>query len=88
MTRWGAGTLRIFAPDILPDVEKAIIVDTGDVVLLDDIANLWAHFDNFGSDNLFGAGEACFYASGECLPPPRVTCRCIKRTSEVVLPSH
>ena len=48
--------MRIFAPEILPDIEKAIIVDTGDVVLLDDIADLWAHFDNFDSDDLFGSG--------------------------------
>jgi len=32
-------------------------VDTGDVVLLDDIADLWAHFDNFDSDDLFGASK-------------------------------
>lgn len=48
------GTLRLFAPEILPSVEKVIVVDTGDVVLLDDIRKLWTHFDNFGSDHIFG----------------------------------
>jgi hypothetical protein len=49
-----AGTLRIFAADILPGVEKVIIMDTGDVVLLDDITNLWDHFDKFDHNDLFG----------------------------------
>ena len=48
------GTLRLFAPEILPSVEKVIVVDTGDVVLLDDIRKLWVHFDNFESDHIFG----------------------------------
>jgi hypothetical protein len=29
-------------------------MDTGDVVLLDDITNLWDHFDKFDHNDLFG----------------------------------
>jgi hypothetical protein len=57
-TNMGAcSTLRMFAPDILPSVEKAIIMDTGDVVLMDDVAELWGHFDNFDHNDLFGASK-------------------------------
>ena len=57
-TNMGAcSTLRMFAPEILPSVEKAIIMDTGDVVLMDDVAELWGHFENFDADDLFGASK-------------------------------
>ena len=57
-TNMGAcSTLRMFAADILPDVEKTIIMDTGDVVLQADVAELWGHFANFDEDDLFGASK-------------------------------
>ena len=57
-TNMGAcSTLRMFAPEILPSVEKAIIMDTGDVVLMGDVAELWGHFDNFDHNDLFGASK-------------------------------
>jgi hypothetical protein len=57
-TNMGAcSTLRMFAPEILPSVEKAIIMDTGDVVLMDDVAELWGHFENFDHNDLFGASK-------------------------------
>ena len=41
-TNMGAcSTLRMFAPEILPpEVERVIVMDTGDVVLMADVAEL------------------------------------------------
>ena len=47
----------MFAADILPTVDKVIVVDTGDVVLLSDIAELWQHFEYFDHNDLFGGSS-------------------------------
>jgi|EP01047_Picozoa_sp_COSAG01_P069903 hypothetical protein len=56
----------MFAADILPTVEKVIVVDTGDVVLLADIAELWQHFEYFDHDDLFGGSSILCLNNSMC----------------------
>jgi len=44
-------TERLFIPDMFPKLDKAIYVDT-DLIFMRPVEDLWAHFDNFDSQQV------------------------------------
>ena len=55
-------TARLFIDKMLPDVDSGIFLDT-DVVLMDNIKNLWNYFSKFNSAQIMGmaATETTLY---------------------------
>jgi len=47
-------TLRLFIPNMLPDVDAAIYVDT-DMIFMHDVKSLWKYFKSFNSSHLASA---------------------------------
>ncbi|CAE7218674.1 unnamed protein product, partial [Symbiodinium natans] len=49
---------RFICHELLPsDVERVIAMDLGDVLVMDDIADLWAQFDTFEKHHIFAAAH-------------------------------
>lgn len=48
-------TTKVFLHELLPEVEQIIVLDVGDLIVLDDICSLWGTFDHFGPHALFAA---------------------------------
>ena len=46
-------TARLFIPEMFPNLDAGIFLDT-DIVLMDNITNLWNFFDKFNSIQLMG----------------------------------
>ena len=47
---------RVICHEVLPpDVDRVIALDLGDVLVFEDIANLWEEFRNFKEDHIYAA---------------------------------
>ena len=68
-------TARLFIDFMLPKVDAGIFLDT-DILLMDDIKGLWAHFSQFSPSQVMGmAATENIYSTVENLPyfgPPGV----------------
>jgi len=49
-------TLRLFFPDMMPDVDSIIYLDT-DILVVSDLHNLWKEFDRFTSKQMLGMAQ-------------------------------
>lgn len=48
---------KLFTPDLLPNVERLILLDA-DIVVLNDMYELWKEFDRFGMSDIAGMAPA------------------------------
>ena len=68
-------TARLFIHEMFPDLDAGIFLDT-DIVLMDNIRNLWNHFSQFNSAQVMGmAATENIYSSISYIPyfgPPGV----------------
>ena len=68
-------TARLFIHNMLPDLDSGIFLDT-DIVLMDNIKNLWNYFSKFTSSQVMGmAATENIYNRVESFPyfgPPGV----------------
>jgi UDP-xylose:glucoside alpha-1,3-xylosyltransferase len=53
-------TLRLFLPDLLPDLTSVIYLDT-DIIFLESLSKLWAEFNNFRSVTLSALAPCLFH---------------------------
>jgi len=44
-----------FLHELVPELDRVVAIDVGDLLFLDDIKNLWAEFQNFNEHQVFGA---------------------------------